>query len=123
MSQKLAIIEDGELHEPGATTAPIALDSPAWFAWLDEECHHSFHATHTCGDFTARKERKQRGQFYWVAYRQVNNKLYKVYLGKSACLTTARLRAAAEALTQKASEEVAQSGESGNGIHAPPDNI
>lgn len=119
MSHKLAIIEDGELHQPGVA-APIALDSPAWFAWLDDECHQSFHATHPCGDFTARKERKQRGQRYWVAYRQVNNKLYKVYLGKSACLTTARLCAAAEALAHKASEAAQHSGESGNGIHAPP---
>ncbi|HEY0734291.1 MAG TPA: hypothetical protein VGD69_05255 [Herpetosiphonaceae bacterium] len=119
MSHKLAIIEDGELHQPGVA-APIALDSPAWFAWLEDECHHSFHATHPCGDFTARKERKQRGQLYWVAYRQVNNKLYKVYLGKSTCLTTAHLRAAAEALAHKVSEAAHHSGESGNGIHAPP---
>lgn len=119
MSQKLPIIEDGALCEPGAT-APIALDSPAWFAWLDDECHHSFHATHPCGDFTVRKERKQRGQFYWVAYRQVNNKLYKVYLGKSACLTMARLCAAAEALTQKVREAARHGDHSGNGIHAPP---
>jgi hypothetical protein len=119
MSHKLAIIEDGALHQPGGT-APIALDSPAWFAWLEDEDHCSFHAAHPCGDFTARKERKQRGQLYWVAYRQVNNKLYKVYLGKSACLTIVRLQAAAEALAHKAAETVQHNGASGNGIHAPP---
>ncbi len=80
----------------------IALDSPAWFAWLADDGHHSFHFTHPCGDFTARKERKQRGQWYWVAYRQVRGILYKTYLGKSATLTHARLCAAADTLAHRA---------------------
>ncbi len=96
----------GALHlpeEPGS----IALDSPAWFAWLADERHNSFHFTHPCGDFTARKERKQRGQWYWVAYRQVRGTLYKTYLGKSAALTDVRLCAAAHTLAQRAGVEPA----------------
>lgn len=80
----------------------IALDSPAWFAWLADDQHHSFHFTHPCGDFTARKERKQRGQWYWVAYRQVRGTLYKTYLGKSETLTHTHLCAAAHALAHAA---------------------
>ncbi len=90
----------GALHlpeEPGS----IALDSPAWFGLADER-HNSFHFTHPCGDFTARKERKQRGQWYWVAYRQVRGTLYKTYLGKSATLTHARLCGAADTLAHLA---------------------
>jgi hypothetical protein len=87
------------LRVPDATSV-IGLDSCEWFAWVADEHHHSFHFTHPHGDFTARKERKQRGHWYWVAYRQVNKKLYKRYLGTSACLTGARLCAVAEMLAQ-----------------------
>lgn len=103
MSRKLAIIEDGMLRVPD-TTSSIELDSREWFVWLADEHHLSFHFSHPCGDFTARKERKQRGQWYWVAYRQVNKKLYKRYLGTSACLTRSRLCAAAETLAQTIAE-------------------
>ena len=75
-----------------------ALDSPAWFDWLADEHHHSFHFKHPLGDFTARKERKQRGQWYWVAYRQVHGKLHKTYLGKPEALTEAHLCDAARDL-------------------------
>ncbi len=87
----------GVLHEPSTNTT-IQLDSPAWYAWLAEEPHRSFHFTHPSGGFTARKEHKQRGQDYWVAYRHVHTKLYKTYLGKSEQLTEARLRAASQLL-------------------------
>ncbi len=80
----------------------IMLDSPAWLARLADDCHHSFHFTHPDENFTARKEPKQRGQWYWVAYRQVHGTLYKTYLGKSELLTAARLCAAAHTLAQQA---------------------
>ncbi len=92
----------GELRV-GDDPEHITLDSPAWFAWLADDAQHSFHFTHPCGDFTARKERKQRGQWYWVAYRQVRGRLYKTYIGKSATLTHTRLCAAATTLAHLAS--------------------
>lgn len=76
------------------------LDTPEWFAWLEDTHHCSFHFNHADGGFTGRKERKQRGQWYWVAYRQANKKLYKAYLGRSDCLTQARLHAIALRLAQ-----------------------
>ena len=97
MSKKTPLVIDATLHDP-ALTAPIALDSPAWFAWLNVEEHHTFHFTSASGGFTARKERKQRGQWYWVAYRQVHNKLHKTYLCKSETLTFALLCAASDKL-------------------------
>lgn len=76
----------------------IALDSPEWLVWLADEAHCAFHFTHEAGGFTARKETRQRGQAYWVAYRQVDHKLHKTYLGKAEALTIARLCAASEKL-------------------------
>jgi hypothetical protein len=119
MSRKLAIIADGIL-QTADTRAGIDLDSREWFDWLADEHHHSFHFSHPCGDFTARKERKQRGHWYWVAYRQVNKKLYKRYLGTSACLTRARLCAAAETLAQTVADAGRGSGRD-NERHAPHD--
>lgn len=110
MSRKLPVIENGWLREPDSPT-PIALDSSAWFSWLADEQYCSFHMCHARGGFTARKERKQRGQRYWVAYRQVNKRLYKTYLGTSSSLTTARLCAAAEALAHTASNACASAKE------------
>lgn len=104
MSKKTPLVVNEALLEvPDAT--PIALDSPAWFAWLDADEHHTFHFAHPSGGFTARKERKQRGQWYWVAYRQVHNKLHKTYLCKSEALTLALLCAASEKLSRVITEE------------------
>lgn len=91
----------GVLHAPlGAEN--IELGSAAWFEWLAQDEHCSFHFTHASGGFTARKERKQRGQSYWVAYRQVQHKLYKAYLGKSESLNEAHLGNVSEALADRA---------------------
>jgi LuxR family transcriptional regulator, maltose regulon positive regulatory protein len=97
MSHKTPLVEAGLLREVGRP-APIAVDSPEWFAWLADEQHQCFHYAHASGGFTARKERKQRGQWYWVAYRQIEHKLHKLYLGKADALTEARLRVASESL-------------------------
>ena len=99
MSCRTPLVAHGELHEPGSAVA-IALESSAWMAWLSDDRHHSFHFKHPLGDFTARKERKQRGQWYWVAYRQVHGKLYKCYLGKTEALTEVHLCVAADELAR-----------------------
>lgn len=90
MSKSTPQVCDGLLMDK-LVTEPICLDSPAWFEWLRSEAHHTFHFTNDSGGFTARKERRQRGDCYWVAYRQFHNKLHKHYLGKSDALTQAHL--------------------------------
>lgn len=97
MSRKTPHAEAGQLHLP-SQTATIALDTDAWFDWLADDDHRCFHFTSDQDGFTARKEQKQRGGHYWVAYRQTNNHLHKVYLGKSNTLTEEHLRDAAERL-------------------------
>ena len=49
-----------------------------------------------------RKEQRRHGGDYWVAYRKVQGRLHKTYLGKSADLQAAQLDAAAVTLTQAA---------------------
>ncbi len=48
-------------------------------------------AGYIAGYLTIRKERRQRGGAYWVAYRRVAGRLRKVYIGRSAAVTQARL--------------------------------
>jgi LuxR family transcriptional regulator, maltose regulon positive regulatory protein len=97
MSHKTPWVVDGSLKD-GSVLVP--LDTPDWYAWLEE--HNTFHFEHPSGGFTARKERKQRGKAYWVAYRQVHKKLYKTYIGKSETLTHSHLCEVSEALNQLA---------------------
>jgi LuxR family transcriptional regulator, maltose regulon positive regulatory protein len=97
MARTTPLVRDNTLydtHQP----EPIPLSSPAWQAWLMDAAHCSFHFQHPSGEFTARKERKQRGSMYWVAYRQAHNVLCKRYLGRSDALTEERLIAVGAAL-------------------------
>jgi hypothetical protein len=97
MARKTPRVSEGVLHVPlDAITSPIG--SAAWYSWLADDTHCSFHFSHPSGDFTARKERKQRGQHYWIAYRYVHGKLYKAYLGKPDVLNEDRLCATAHTL-------------------------
>jgi LuxR family maltose regulon positive regulatory protein len=76
----------------------IALDSAEWFVWLDDPVNRSFDLHHALGRLTVRKERRQRGGEYWVAYRRAGRRLRKVYLGKSPRLTALLLERAAARL-------------------------
>lgn len=86
MSKTTPHVKGGVLTDT-QTQQVVNIETEAWFDWLKDANHHSFHYTHLNHGFTARKERKQRGDSYWVAYRQFHNKLHKLYLGKSECLT------------------------------------
>jgi len=50
----------------------LILDSQEWFAWLAGI--PSFAFVGRAGRFTARRETKQRGESYWVAYRRADGK-------------------------------------------------
>lgn len=76
----------------GATMLGIIPESTAWFAWLDEVASFAFHSQ-TGDRWTVRKETVQRGGGYWYAYRRVQGRMVKRYLGRSAKLTLARLAA------------------------------
>ena len=66
--------------------------------WSELEHISSFAFYGASGNFTARKEVKQRGGTYWVAYRKVDQKLYKKYIGKTSELATEKLESVAATL-------------------------
>jgi hypothetical protein len=76
----------------------FAPDTPEWFAWLAE--HSSFHFTGKQGHFTARQEKKQRGEAYWYAYRKASGQQHKRYLGPTRKLFLAHLEEVASALQE-----------------------
>jgi LuxR family maltose regulon positive regulatory protein len=92
-------VADGLLQGTTAgEAAGMAVGSPAWFAWLAGDAARSFSFRSPAGAYTARKEHRQRGGAYWVAYRTAAGRQHKVYLGKAEELTPERLDEAAAAL-------------------------
>src|SRR5215471_14997147 len=84
------VLADYELYETRDREAlRIMPDSPEWFAWLDQAS--SFVFSGKTGNYTARKEARQRGNLYWSAYLATGEQLTKKYLGKTADLNLARL--------------------------------
>lgn len=73
----------------------------AWLAWLEAEETAVFRYEGDEGSFTARKERRARGGYYWTAYRKYMNRLHKVYMGRSEVLTADVLEATAVALQDR----------------------
>lgn len=77
-------------------TLMLSPQSQEWFDWLSTL--PSFAFTGKEGRFTARRETRQRGESYWVAYQRVDGKLRKKYLGKLCELTVEKLEAAARSI-------------------------
>jgi LuxR family transcriptional regulator, maltose regulon positive regulatory protein len=83
---------------PSGDAEPIAVGSPAWFAWLSGATR--FRLATPQGLVTVRKERAGggRGSWYWRAYRKRHGRLHRFYLGPDAALTPEALTAACAAL-------------------------
>lgn len=93
-----------ELTDLPAHAPTIRLDTPAWTQWLAAPTTHSFAyplfdraAGWITGFMTVRKEPRQRGSDYWSAYRRSDDRLRKIYLGRSPQVTGQRLAAVAAA--------------------------
>ena len=91
------------IDAPGAVDGRIWLDTPAWFAWLDAATRFAYPLFDPAKGYivaaiTVRKEARARGGTYWTAYRRADGHLRKVYLGRAAAVTQARLAAVAEDL-------------------------
>lgn len=78
----------------------IIVGSLAWFIWLEGATHFAYRGP--AGSFTARKEQRLRGGWYWKAYRKLAGRLHRIYLGKTNDLTPERLAAAAATLAERA---------------------
>ncbi len=75
----------------------IVVGSESWYRWLAHEQNQSFSFKNSLGTFTARRERKRNG-WYWYIYHKRNGKLRKGYLGKTEKITLERLNAIAKTL-------------------------
>lgn len=66
-----------EVSIPGGAERAIRLESAGWWAWLEVPTTQSFaypiydaQAGYICGFMTVRKEQRERGGNYWVAYQR-----------------------------------------------------
>ncbi len=100
MARTTARVDGSTLVIAANDTNPITVGTDAWFAWL--ETATAFMFTSSAGSFTARKERRDRGTWYWKAYRTDHGVLRRAYLGKSPDLTLDHLTRAAATLTKVA---------------------
>ncbi|MCE3274541.1 MAG: ATP-dependent transcriptional regulator, MalT-like, LuxR family [Propionibacteriaceae bacterium] len=113
---RIPFVANGMLHVDAARDAAgVVVGSPAWFAWLAADSSRSFSFRSPAGAYTARKERKQRGGAYWVAYRTAAGRQYKKYLGTVADLTLEHLADAAAALAERVSDAAATAGGTATG--------
>jgi len=91
-------VTQAEIDIPDGTARAIRLESAGWWAWLERATARSFaypiydaRVGYIRGFMTVRKEQRERGSDYWVAYRRVGGRLCKIYLGRSAELTQQQL--------------------------------
>ena len=118
MAANLPQISEQRVYDPMGPDGTVQLDTPAWFVWLAAETTTRFsyplfdpQVGYIVGFLTVRKEQRQRGGHYWVAYRRVGGQLRKVYIGSSSAVTAQRLEAIANRLQGKeaaSSEQVSQ---------------
>jgi LuxR family maltose regulon positive regulatory protein len=104
----------------GREAAGVAVGSRAWFAWLADDSARSFSFRSPAGSYTARKERRQRGGAYWVAYRTAAGRQYKKYLGTAADLTPQHLTDAATALAERIVDAASTASDSATRPNGPP---
>jgi hypothetical protein len=96
MARATPQVAGATLGDRAGTAQSIAVDTPAWYAWLERATTFAF--VGVAGHFTARKERRGRAGGYWKAYRKRAGVVQSAYLGKSADLTLERLQVAAVTL-------------------------
>jgi LuxR family maltose regulon positive regulatory protein len=80
------IITNGSLE----LSLAITTSDHAWQTWLATISSFAFE-DRAGGHYTIRKERLQRGDAYWYAYRSIQGHTKKRYLGRTADLTLSRL--------------------------------
>ena len=95
MARSIPKVREDSLQQQSTeetSTDTISVGTLEWYSWLEQ--HNSFTFETPRMTFTARKEQRPGGR-YWYAYRRMQGKLHSFYLGKSAELTLERLNATA----------------------------
>jgi hypothetical protein len=87
----------GTLFATFGGTLALTPSSWEWFDWLERASSFAFIGKE--GRFTARRETKQRGTTYWIAYQRAGTTLHKKYLGKTSELSAEKLEETAESIT------------------------
>ena len=96
-----------QAYEVEHTPFVFPLSDDSLRSWL--KLVEAFHFQASSGEsFTARKETKQRGTAYWYAYKRVEGKLQKKYLGETSKITLALLVSTARAFVAPPEPELAQ---------------
>lgn len=85
---------------PGTSPAPIHLDTPCWWHWLETATSFHYVPTQTIYAFTVRKE-KRRNDWYWYAYLKYDSKLHNAYVGRSQDLSAHQLEQVTQTLRRK----------------------
>ena len=99
--------EARQAYELDHTPFLFPLTDDSLQAWLRRM--EAFHFQAASGEsFTARKERKQRGSTYWYAYKRVDGKLQKKYLGDAHHITLTLLATIARAFVASPEPQQAQ---------------
>jgi hypothetical protein len=96
MTKILAPLVDYDKLKSKSQLASINVGTKAWFDWLEENT--SFHYESTDGKFTACKESRASGMF-WYANRRVNGKLRRCYMGSTKDLSLEKLLVIARKLS------------------------
>jgi LuxR family maltose regulon positive regulatory protein len=119
MAANLPRISEQWVYDVALLGGCVQLDTPAWFAWLAAETTRRFsyplydpQVGYIVGWMTVRKEQRQRGGHYWVAYRRLSGQVRKVYIGNSGAVTAQRLEAIAYRLQAKEVASTEQSASS-----------
>src|SRR5216684_8231027 len=103
VSNDLLLLPD----RPGEQQAPVIVGSDVWYTWLTSESARSFTFRSQLGTFTARREQKRNG-WYWYIYRKLQGKLHKAYLGRAKELSLERLTSVTAILTNQFGTSVSE---------------
>ena len=100
MTKATPKVQHNQLYVQHTIQPHCPIDSAAWFAWLEEATCFRYYSTSSLQvtarvsrplqAISVRKEKRRRG-FLWYAYRRVNGKLNKRYVGRTNTLTITRL--------------------------------
>ena len=98
MGTKTPRVSEAVVYAADLPSGGVRLDSAAWYSWLEHPATTSFsypifdpRCGYITGFMTVRKEARQRGGRYWLAYRRQGGQLWKRNLGQSDRVTAARL--------------------------------
>lgn len=112
MGQKPPQVRERWLLNPAADGRDLRLDTAAWFAWLEAPATRSFayplfepRCGWIAGLMTVRKERRQRGGWYWSVFRRQGCRIRRFYLGGASQVTAARLASIAQQLLEEAAKQ------------------